>query len=44
MNLTIVDGMTAAKITLAMSFGLVVPKIAVDSLLKEESGRSRECE
>ena len=37
-NLTIVDGMTAAKITLAMTFGLVVPKIAVDSLAE---GRER---
>ena len=33
-NSTIADGMTAATITLAMSLGLVVPKIAVDSVTK----------
>lgn len=33
-NSTIADGMTAARITLAMSLGLVVPKIAVDSFTR----------
>ena len=29
---TIADGMTALTIVLAMSFGLIVPKVALDSL------------
>jgi uncharacterized membrane protein YjjB (DUF3815 family) len=33
-NSTVVDGMTAATIILAMSLGLVVPKIAVDSVAR----------
>jgi len=29
---TIADGMTAVTIILAMSFGLIVPKVVIDSL------------
>jgi uncharacterized membrane protein YjjP (DUF1212 family) len=32
LNATIVDGVTAATITLAMSFGLIVPKLGIDRL------------
>jgi uncharacterized membrane protein YjjB (DUF3815 family) len=32
LNATIADGLTAATITLAMSFGLIVPKLAIDRL------------
>jgi uncharacterized membrane protein YjjP (DUF1212 family) len=32
LNATIADGVTAATITLAMSFGLIVPKLAIDRL------------
>src|SRR5271170_7651216 len=34
LNATIADGVTAATITLAMSFGLIVPKLAIDRLSK----------
>jgi hypothetical protein len=30
---TIADGLTAIKIILAMSFGVIVPKIVIDSIL-----------
>jgi uncharacterized membrane protein YjjP (DUF1212 family) len=32
LNATIADGLTAATITIAMSFGLIVPKLAIDRL------------
>jgi len=34
LNATVADGLTAATITLAMSFGLIVPKLAIDCLSK----------
>jgi uncharacterized membrane protein YjjP (DUF1212 family) len=40
LNTTIVDALTAATITLAMSFGLIVPKLAIDRL-SERSGRPK---
>jgi uncharacterized membrane protein YjjB (DUF3815 family) len=36
---TIADGMTAVTIILAMSFGLIVPKIVIDSLGDAKHGR-----
>ena len=40
LSATIADGMTAATITLAMSFGLIVPKLAIDRL-SERSARAK---
>jgi len=34
---TISDGMTAVAIILAMSFGLIVPKLAIDGLARGSS-------
>lgn len=34
LNATIADGLTAATITLAMSFGLIVPKLTIDHLVR----------
>jgi uncharacterized membrane protein YjjP (DUF1212 family) len=40
LSATIADGLTAATITLAMSFGLIVPKLAIDRL-SERSARAK---
>jgi uncharacterized membrane protein YjjB (DUF3815 family) len=40
LSATIADGLTAATITLAMSFGLIVPKLAIDRLSERSTHTS----